>query len=49
VFIILKQSIDTVQVEKDVSVDNEEDVIGVETDEVCEPQECEPEVSHIWR
>jgi hypothetical protein len=26
---------------------NEEDVIGMETDEVCEPRECEPEVSHI--
>ena len=38
---------DTVKVETDVSIDNEEDVIGVETDAVCVPQECEPEVSHI--
>jgi hypothetical protein len=49
VFIILKQSIDTVKVETDVSIDNEEDVIGMETDGVCVPQECEPEVSHILR
>jgi hypothetical protein len=48
-FIILKQRIDTVKVETDVSIDNEEDVIGMETDTVCEPQECEPEVSHILR
>jgi hypothetical protein len=49
VFIILKQRIGTIKVETDVSIDNEEDVIGMETDEVCEPQECEPEVSHILR
>jgi hypothetical protein len=49
VFIILKQSIDTVKVETDVSVHNEEDVIGVETDPVCVPQESEPEVSHLLR
>jgi hypothetical protein len=48
VFIILKQIIGTVKVETDVSIDNEEDVIGMETDAVCVPQECEPEVSHIW-
>ena len=48
-FIILKQSIDTVKVETDVSVHNEEDVFGMETDEVCVPQEFEPEVSHILR
>jgi uncharacterized protein YwlG (UPF0340 family) len=48
VFIILKQSIDTVKVETDVSIDNEEDVIGMETDAVCVPQESEHEVSHIW-
>ena len=48
-FIILKQSIDTIKVETDVSIDNEEDVIGLETDAVCVPQECEPEVSHILR
>ena len=48
-FIILKQRIDTVKEEKDVSIDNEEDVIGMETDAVCEPQGCEPEVSHILR
>ena len=38
---------DTVKVETDVSIDNEEDVIGMETDAVCVPEECEPEVSHI--
>jgi len=49
VFVILKQRIDTVKVETDVSIDNEEDVIGMETDEICIPQDCEPEVSHILR
>jgi hypothetical protein len=49
VFIILKQSIDTVKVETDVSIHNEEDVIGLETGEFCVPQECEPEASHIFR
>jgi hypothetical protein len=49
VFIILKQSIDTIKVETDVSVHNEEDVIGMETDGVCVPQESEPEVSHTLR
>jgi hypothetical protein len=49
VFIILKQRIDTIKVETDVSIRNEEDVIGMETDEVCGPQGCEPEVSHILR
>jgi hypothetical protein len=48
VFIILKQGIDTVKVETGVSIDNEEDVIGMETDAVCVPQQCELEVSHIW-
>ena len=48
-FVILKQSVDTVKVETDVSVDNEEDFIGTETDEVCVAQECETEVSHILR
>ena len=48
-FIILKQKIDTVKVETDVSMHSEEDVIGMETDTVCVPQECEPEVSHILR
>ena len=48
-FVILKQRIDTVKVETDGSFDNEEDVTGMETDEVCVPQECEPEVSHILR
>jgi hypothetical protein len=48
VFIILKQSIDTVKVETGVSIDNEEDVIGMETDAVCILQQCELEVSHIW-
>jgi hypothetical protein len=41
--------IDTVKVETAVSVHNEEDVIGVETDGVRVPQECEPEVSHVLR
>jgi hypothetical protein len=49
VFIILKQRIDTIKVETDVSIHNEEDVIGIETDAVCVPQGCEPEVSHIVR
>jgi hypothetical protein len=49
VFIILKQSIDTIKVEKDVSIHNEENVIGMETDEFCVPQESECEVSHILR
>jgi hypothetical protein len=49
VFVILQQSIDTIKVEADVSVDNEEDVIGIETDEVCSPQKCVPEVSQILR
>jgi hypothetical protein len=44
VFVILKQWIDTIKLETDVSVTNEEDVIGVETDGVCVPQGCEPEV-----
>ena len=48
-FIILKQGIDTIKVETDVSVHNEEDVIGLETDEFCELQECEPKVSNILR
>ena len=48
-FIILKQSIDTIKAETAVSIHNEEDVIGMETDAVCEPQECELEVSHILR
>jgi hypothetical protein len=47
VFIILKQSIDTVKVEADVSIDSEEDVTGMESDAVCVPQECDLEVSHI--
>ena len=46
-FIILKQSFDTVKAETDVRIHNEEDVIGMETDEVCVPQGCELEVSHI--
>ena len=44
VFVLLKQRIDTVMVETGVSVHNEEDVIGMETEAVCEP-----EVSHILR
>jgi hypothetical protein len=49
VFVILKQRIDTIKVETDVSFHNEEEVIGMETDEVCVSQECEHEVSHILR
>jgi hypothetical protein len=49
VFIILKQSIVTVKVETAVSVHNEEDVIGVETDGFCVPQESELEVRHVLR
>ena len=48
-FIILKQRTDTIKTETDVSIHNEEDVIGMETDAVCVPQENEPEVSHILR
>ena len=46
---ILKQGIDTIKVETDVSIDNEEDVIGMETDEICVPQASESEVSHFLR
>jgi hypothetical protein len=48
VFIILKQSIDTIKVERDVSVHNEEDV-GMDSDAFCVQEESEPEVSHILR
>ena len=48
-FVILKQSIDTIKVETDVSVHNEEDVTGVETVAVCVPHKSEPEVSHFLR
>ena len=48
-FIILKQRIDIIKVETDVNIDNEEEVIGMETDEVCVTQECEPGMSHILR
>ena len=48
-FVILKQSIDTIKVETDVGVHNEEDVIGMETDGFCVPQESEPVVSHFLR
>jgi hypothetical protein len=40
---------DTVKVETDVYMHNQEDVIGVETEAVCVSQECESEVSHIMR
>jgi hypothetical protein len=46
-FVILKQRFEFIKVGTDVSIDNEEDVIGMETDEVCVPEESEPEVSHI--
>jgi hypothetical protein len=35
--------IDAFKVETDVSIHNQEDVIGMKTDEVCVPQECEAE------
>jgi hypothetical protein len=41
---MLKQRIDAIKEETDVSIHNEEDVIGMESDE-----DCEPEVSHILR
>jgi hypothetical protein len=47
VFIILKQNIDTIKVERDVSVHNEEDVIGMETDGVCVPKDSENEVRDV--
>ena len=47
-FVILKQRIDTIKVETDVNIHNEEDVIGM-GNEVCVKQECEPQVSHIFR
>jgi len=46
---ILKQSIDDIKVETDMSLHNEEDVIGMETDALCVPQESEPEVSQLLR
>jgi hypothetical protein len=49
VFIILKQRIDTIKVERGVSIHNEEDVIGMESDGICVAQEFEPELSHILR
>jgi hypothetical protein len=49
VFIILKQRIDSIKVETDVNIHNQEDIIGMENGEVYVPQECEPEVSHILR
>ena len=48
-FVILKQRIDTIKVETDVSINNEEDVIWMETVAVCVPQESEPDVSRILR
>ena len=46
-FVILKQWIDTIKVEPDVNIDNEEYILGMESDEFSVPQESEPEVSHI--
>ena len=46
--LILKQRIDTLKVETNGNMHNQE-VIGMESDEVCVPQVCEPEVSHILR
>jgi hypothetical protein len=45
---VLKQSIDNIKVETDVSVDNEEDVIGEEIDAFCLLQESEHEVSDLF-
>jgi hypothetical protein len=47
VFTILKLRIDTVRVETGLSIHNEEDVFGMETDEICVPQECEPELLRL--
>jgi hypothetical protein len=48
VFIILQQRIDTIEVETDVSIHDEEDVIGMETDGICVPQDWDPEVSRSF-
>jgi len=47
VLVILKQRIDTIKVEADMNIHSQ--VIGMETDAVCVPQECEPEVSHFLK
>jgi hypothetical protein len=49
IFCVMEESkrIDTIKVETDVSIHNEEDVIGMETDGVCVPQGCEPE-ENLW-
>jgi len=49
VFVILKQRIDTVKVETDVSIHNEDDTIEMATDAICVLQVCEPEVNRILR
>jgi hypothetical protein len=49
VFVFLKQRIDTIKVETDVSIHNVDDIIAMDTDAICVPQVCEPEVSHILR
>ena len=38
--------IDTIKVETDVSIDNE-DIIGMDTDAVCVPQVCEAEITQL--
>ena len=48
-FIILKQSINTVKEGTVVNMHNQKGIIGMETDAVCVPQECEPQVNHILR
>jgi hypothetical protein len=40
--------IDTITVEPDVSVYKQENVTSMEPDDVCVPQEYEPEVSHFF-
>jgi len=45
---VLKQSIVNIKVETDVSVDNEEDVIGEEIEAFCLLQESEHEVSDLF-
>jgi hypothetical protein len=49
VFIILKQSIDTLKVEANVNIHNQEDIIGMETNAGCVPQVCISQVSRILR
>ena len=49
IFCIMEENmiIDAIKVETNVSIHNQEDVIGMKTDEVCVPQECEAESDEI--